>query len=234
MSFSVLDFRSEQKKYARVRKAYTEKEKDIIKLLKSKSIEISQLEIYLRAFKTEEIIELWVKNKNDEQFIMLKEFDICSSSGKIGPKRIEGDRQVPEGFYHIQIFNPASSFYLSLGLNYPNKSDLILSDKKRPGNDIYIHGSCVTIGCIPLTDDIIKELYVFCVEAKNNGQLKIPVTIFPAKLGDNKYNALKIEYTDSQDELNLWESLKTDYDKFETTKKLSSIQFLSNGKHIVK
>jgi murein L,D-transpeptidase YafK len=33
---------------------------------------------------------------------------------------MEGDYQVPEGFYYITEFNPASNYHLSLGINYPN------------------------------------------------------------------------------------------------------------------
>jgi len=44
------------------------------------------------------------------------------ASGKLGPKRQQGDMQIPEGFYHISGFNPASNFYLSLRINYPNPS----------------------------------------------------------------------------------------------------------------
>ena len=81
-------------------------------------------------------------------------------SGTTGPKRLQGDFQVPEGFYHINEFNPNSNYHLSMGLNYPNSSDRILSDSLRPGGEIYIHGSCVSVGCIPLNDDEIEELYL--------------------------------------------------------------------------
>src|SRR5690606_11025729 len=103
--------------------------------------------------------------KNGEKFTLVKTYPVCSSSGLPGPKRKKGDRQTPEGFYHIDRFNPQSAFHLSLGINYPNSSDKILGHSD-PGGDIFIHGSCVTIGCVPLTDDLIKEVYVLAVEAK--------------------------------------------------------------------
>ena len=106
---------------------------------------------------------------------------MCALAGTLGPKRIEGDYQVPEGFYYINEFNPRSQYYLSLGLNYPNVSDLLLSDSLRPGSAIYIHGSCVTVGCIPITDQQIDELYVLAAHAKNQGQDYIPVHIFPIR-----------------------------------------------------
>jgi murein L,D-transpeptidase YafK len=70
-------------------------------------------------------------------------------------------------------------YHLSLGLNYPNISDKVLSDSVQPGGDIYIHGSCVTTGCIPITDPQVEELYVLAANAKNQGQDFIPVHIFP-------------------------------------------------------
>jgi len=68
-----------------------------------------------------------------------------------------------------------------LGLNYPNVSDKILSDSLRPGGSIYIHGSCVTVGCIPITDQQIDEVYILAAHAKNLGQDYIPVHIFPIR-----------------------------------------------------
>ena len=88
---------------------------------------------------------------------------------------------MPEGFYYINEFNPRSQYYLSLGINYPNLSDKILSDSLRPGSAIYIHGSCVTVGCIPVTDQQIDELYILAAHAKNQGQDYIPVHIFPVR-----------------------------------------------------
>lgn len=107
---------------------------------------------------------------NKDLFRLIKDYQICSLSGELGPKRQQGDLQVPEGFYWIDRFNPASNFYLSLGINYPNQFDRILGKSGELGGDIFIHGGCVTIGCIPITDDKIKELYLIAVEAKSNGQ----------------------------------------------------------------
>ncbi len=95
-----------------------------------------------------------------------------------------GDYQVPEGFYYINEFNPRSLYHLSLGLNYPNASDRMLCDMSQPGGDIYIHGSCVTTGCIPITDGQIEELYVLAAHAKDMGQDFIPVHIFPVNFSN--------------------------------------------------
>ncbi|WP_321297288.1 L,D-transpeptidase family protein [Marinifilum fragile] len=227
-------FKSQQLKYSRVREAYAEKKNGILKLLDNKSIKIDELEVYLRAFKFGQKIQLWGKNKSDEKFKLIKEYKVCRKSGKLGPKRKQGDLQVPEGFYYIDRFNPASNFHLSLGINYPNQSDLFWADKTNPGGDIFIHGSCATVGCLPITDDQIKELYIFCVEAKNNGQKKIPVHIFPAKLSNKNFDALVSKYKEDTDKTNLWKGLKLAYDTFNKSMQVPKIKFLSNGTHQVK
>ncbi len=230
-SFTMDNFKSDQNRYPRVRKAYEEKGESFRNSLQEKSIKTENLRIYLRAFKYEKKLELWAKNKDEKKFKLLKTYNICNTSGKLGPKRQQGDRQIPEGFYHIDRFNPSSNFYLSLGLNYPNKSDRILGNKGKLGGDIFIHGACVTIGCIPITNEWIKELYIFCVEAKNSGQNNIPVTIFPAKLSDNNFQKLKEKYKDESDKIELWSELKTAYHYFNGNRQLPDINFLNNGRH---
>ncbi|MCU4165664.1 L,D-transpeptidase family protein [Carboxylicivirga caseinilyticus] len=227
-------FKADQKKFKRVADAYLEKEAGLKTLLTQYGLNLDQLEVYLRAFKTEKELELWARDKTDKNFQLIKTYKICATSGKIGPKRKQGDLQIPEGFYHISAFNPQSKFYLSMRLNYPNASDKILSDKKYPGNDIYIHGDCVTIGCLPITDDQIKELYLICVEARQNGQKKIPVTIFPARLTDNRFTELKEKYQSNIEVVNLWNDLKIGYELFNQKRQLFSVNFLPDGRHEVK
>lgn len=232
-SFLTISFKESQKKYSRVQEAYKEKESTIIQLLKNKSLDVSKLEIYIRVFKDEDILELWGKNSSEVKFQLIKTYEICEKSGDIGPKRKQGDFQVPEGFYHIDRFNPLSNFYLSMGINYPNKSDRILGKKGNLGGDIFIHGNCVTIGCIPLTDNFIKELYIYCVEAKNNGQNNIPVTIFPAKLTDAKLKELSESIGNKESVLMLWKSLQKGYVYFNKTNTLPTINVLNNGEYEV-
>jgi len=221
-------FKKDQKRYPRVRGAYSEKDSVVKEYFAKKNITFSDFSIYLRAFKEERKIEVWAKNNSDSIYTYIKDYKICSSSGSIGPKRKYGDLQVPEGFYHIDRFNPYSNFHLSLGLNYPNTSDRILGEKGNLGGDIFIHGSCVTIGCLPITDDKIKELYIICVEAKNSGQEKIPVVVFPTELTDEKYSSVAASDTKNKD---LWFELKQAFDYFNKTKRLPKVVFLSTGRH---
>ena len=142
---------------------------------------------------------------------------------------MQGDEQVPEGFYYIDRFNPMSKFYLSLGLNYPNRSDKRKGKAGSLGGDIFIHGSCVTIGCLPMTDTHIKEIYLLAVHAKNNGQSKIPVYIFPFKMTDQNMATYKARYKDNKELTLFWENLKPGYDKFTKYHRELDIEVAENG-----
>lgn len=232
-SFGQKSFKVEQMRYKRVRRAYTKELNDVKRLLQLQKISFPDFTIYLRAFKEEKDLELWAKGKSSDKYQLIKTYRICASSGNPGPKRREGDLQVPEGFYAIDRFNPVSSFYLSMGINYPNTSDKTLSDQERPGDDIYIHGGCATIGCLPVTDEEIMELYIFCVEAKNGGQNKIPVTFFPAKLTEEKLKTLIAQNQPDEKVIRLWNDLKKAYDIFDNQKLLPRIRFRDDGSHDV-
>ena len=226
-------FREKQMNCTRVREAYAGKEKVVDKELAGHSISRNSLRIYLRAFKTEKKIELWAKNSSDSVYVLVKEFPICELSGDVGPKRRSHDLQVPEGFYRISKMNPYSRYYLSMQINYPNASDSIRGVRGRLGNEIFIHGSCLSSGCLAMTDDKIKELYVFCLEAYKCGQEEIGLTIFPAHLNEVKYSALKSEFSRSKDKISLWADLKKSYDLFEQTKVPPVVKFLRDGSHEV-
>ncbi len=175
-------FKQQQLRYVKVRKAYQEKECYLQQLFQSKGLDYPPKRLFFRIFKKEKIFQVWIASGHNSKYILLKEYPICRVPGRLGPKRREGDFQMPEGFYFINRFNPTSNYYLSLGLNYPNKSDAILGVKGHLGGNIFIHGGCSTVGCIPMTNDLIMEIYVLAVEARNNGQKRIPVFIFPMKL----------------------------------------------------
>lgn len=187
-----------------------------------------EYEIFIRAFKQEELLEVFVKELSEERFRLLKTYDFCSSSGTLGPKRKEGDKQIPEGLYYIDRFNSKSQFHLSLGLNYPNKSDRIKGDLQEPGSDIFIHGKCVTIGCIPLGDPGIEELFVLAEQAKLQGQSQIPVHIFPAKMERENMQQL---YRQFPQHTSFWEMLTPLYQVFESTKKLASYHINAEGSY---
>lgn len=177
-SMSFIDM---QKTFPRPDESFRRKEDTLRKQFEAKKLTWPARYLYIRSFKYDSQLEVWVKNEAAEQYKLFKTFRVCALAGTLGPKRMEGDYQVPEGFYYINEFNPRSQYYLSLGINYPNASDRVLSDSLRPGSAIYIHGSCVTVGCIPILDNQIDELYILAAHAKNQGQDFIPVHIFPIR-----------------------------------------------------
>ncbi len=231
--FSLFLFSCKSKTHtgSRVEIAQSEYENSLRKLLRKKDIDYEQCEIYLRAFKLEETLEVWAKNKSDETFRLMKTYDFCTNSGKLGPKRREGDFQIPEGIYHINRFNPQSRFYLSLGLNYPNTSDLYFADKTQPGSDIFIHGDCVSVGCIAITDDKIKELYTLANQAQSNGQSIIRTDIFPIQF-DNEISVTHLrELADYQLNKAFWNNLEQVFWDFENTNKLPEIRVNEMGRY---
>ncbi len=191
-------------------------------------------QMYIRSFKFDRQLEVWVKGTSKEPYKLFKSYKVCMQSGTMGPKRMEGDYQVPEGFYYINEFNPNSNYHLALKLNYPNASDRILSDSLRPGNNIYIHGSCVSTGCIPISDMPIEELYVLATHVKENGQDFIPVHVFPVKYDVKKsLDYLARTTKDNQSLQKFAVNLKTAFDYFEEKKQLPVILVNKEGRYII-
>lgn len=229
--YAPFSFKSDQLKHTSVQKAYQDKEKKVKDNLAEQGIKIEGLQVTIRVYKEEGELELWGKNKEDTNYKRLEVFKICFPSGDLGPKRRKYDLQVPEGFYQVSKFNPNSSYHLALGVNYPNPSDRILGEKNNLGGSIAIHGGCVTVGCIPLKDSFISELYIYCLEARNNGQNPINITSFPCKLSDANYARLQKDYEGDMDRLNLWEDLKIAYDNWNNKAVLPKVEFMKNGRH---
>jgi murein L,D-transpeptidase YafK len=226
-----LAFKENQLKNTRIKDAYDTKWPKLQEELKALKINEASYDIYLRAFKQEKKVEVWLKNPEETKYIQFKTYGICASSGDLGPKRREGDGQVPEGFYTIDLFNPISNYYLSMRVSYPNTSDAILKTGKNAGGAIMIHGNCVTIGCLPMTDDKIKELYVLCLEAKNRNKV-VKVDIFPAKLTPENLKLLGASY--SKDKMDFWNSLKPAYDYFEKNHQTRKVFVNAKGAYYFK
>ena len=89
-------------------------------------------------------------------------YPMTGFSGTLGPKLKEGDRQIPEGVYGIEYLNPNSGYYLSMKVSYPNDADrqrAKADGRTKLGGDIMIHGKNVTIGCVPIGDDAIEDVF---------------------------------------------------------------------------
>jgi len=225
------NFRSFQLSFGRVSESWKKYNDTLSREFKRKNVAYPPKDIYLRAFKSQNEMELWARNNENSEYKLIKTYRICALSGALGPKRTQGDRQVPEGYYFIEEFNPKSDYYLSLLLNYPNYSDQLMS-KEKPGGDIYIHGGCVTVGCMPMTNDGIEEIYTVCLNARLNGQENIPVHIFPTRLTKNGMSYLSREYPRDAARQEFWAELKNGYEYFERTHRLLPVMYTPEGKYV--
>ncbi|MBS1634735.1 MAG: L,D-transpeptidase family protein [Bacteroidetes bacterium] len=223
-------FKAGQLKNKRVKDAHDTKWPALEAEMKKQSIDPKNYEVFLRVFKMEKSLEVWLRNKGEDTYKLFKTYAICASSGSLGPKRKEGDGQVPEGFYTIDLFNPASDYYLSMRVSYPNESDRILKKGKNAGGAIMVHGNCVTIGCIPITDEYIKELYILCLESKSP-QTSIHIDIFPCKLTAGNVKTLEANYP--KEKMDFWSTLKPVYDFFEKNKNRPKVKVDKAGKYYI-
>ncbi len=121
--------------------------------------------LQILAFKEERLLEVWGANDGGG-WVFLGEHPILGASGGPGPKRREGDLQVPEGIYALPELNPNSRFHLSIRVGYPNQDDIRNArvPRRQMGGDIFIHGGSASIGCIAIGNEAIEKL--FCLAAK--------------------------------------------------------------------
>lgn len=223
------DFKAEQMLFDRVAGAYQEKYDEVSARLRAAGVATDSFDLFIRAFKFEEDLEVWARNKDGGSFVLVKTYKFCENVGALGPKRKEGDKQIPEGIYELIKFNPESNFHLSLKVNYPNLSDSVLSDPVSPGGMIFIHGGCRTVGCIPITDEYIKELYVLSVEARASGQEEISVHLFPFRMTTENMELMRKQYRDPE-LIDFWEQLEPGYRYFEADRQIPNTTFLSDGR----
>ena len=163
----------------------------------------------IRIFKKESQLELWLQRNG--RFELFETYPICVWSGKLGPKRREGDMQAPEGFYRVDVNQlrlkgkNTRTFYI----DFPNAFDRGLG---RTGSAIMVHGRCQSTGCFSMTDQVMEEIYVLVERALFQGQIHIEVQAFPFRMTKANLaahaNSEWAEY---------WLNLKSGYDLFEQT-----------------
>ncbi len=228
---SETDFRTEQFSSDRVVKAWETYNNQLRQLFTAKNLQWPANDIFIRAFKLQNELEIWARDNPSKAYRHVKTYRICAMSGSLGPKRKKGDKQVPEGYYFIEDYNPRSDYHLSLGINYPNYTDVIQAKSDHPGGDIYIHGGCLTVGCLPMENEGIKEIYTLCLNARLNGQYYIPVHIYPLRLTDKGITMLQKEVASSR-KMPFWLTLKEGYDYFEQNHKLLPVMYTNTGNYI--
>jgi murein L,D-transpeptidase YafK len=213
-----------------LREALQSKRETVRALFQAQGLDYPPRGVFLRVFKLDQELELWGE-RADGQYVLVKTYRICASSGVPGPKRVEGDGQVPEGFYSIAVYNPRSSFHLSLGIDYPNRSDRIRSGTYRPGGAIMIHGNCVTIGCVPITDPMIDEVFLAAWEAHTHGQRRVEAHFFPGRLNEAGWDRLLRAGDWDASHISFWRELQPGFDAFEHTHRPPLVSVEADGRY---
>lgn len=168
--------------------------------------------IMMRLFKEEAVMEVWKANAQN-RYVLVATYPLCAWSGQLGPKKKEGDRQAPEGFYDVTPgrMNPNSSFYLSFDMGYPNKYDRAYG---RTGTNLMIHGACSSAGCYAVSDAAVLQVYAFARDAFKGGQKSFQIQAFPFRM-----TAENMAKRRSSENFEFWQNIKVGYDQFELTRR---------------
>ncbi len=166
--------------------------------------------VFLRIFKKEAKLELWIKKK--DHFKRFATYPICFFSGHLGPKQKQGDHQAPEGFYTVGKgqLNPHSRWHRSFNLGYPNLFD---RSYKRTGDYLMVHGGCSSVGCYAMTNKVIDEIWTLVTQALNQSQSRFHVHVFPFRM--TKWN---MHLYRKNRWISFWRDLQNGYDLFEKTR----------------
>ena len=176
-----------------------EEHKELLRQSRSASEEVSALlaarlkikgfkpgaPIYMRIFKDRSLLQVWLEK--DGRYALFHTYKICRWSGSFGPKLYEGDRQSPEGFYLVddQLFNRRSwKWKGSFSIGYPNAYDKLHG---RTGSLILVHGGCTSSGCFAMTNPVIKEVHELAQLARDRGQQKFAVHVFPLQAQQSQF-----------------------------------------------
>lgn len=144
-------------------------------------MEFPPARIALVALKEERLLQLYAASAAGG-FRLVHSFPVFAASGNAGPKLREGDGQVPEGIYEVELLHPNSHYHLALRVNYPNEFDRAQSEREgraEPGTDIMIHGGDRSRGCLAVGDEAAEDLFVMAALAHDQS---VPVIIAPADL----------------------------------------------------
>jgi murein L,D-transpeptidase YafK len=89
----------------------------------------------------------------------------------------------------------------------------------------------VTIGCIPITDEGIKEVYWLAVEVHRAGQRHIPIEIFPGELTEDGFKSLAKSHPNQPELLAFWGNLREGFDLFEKDHRALRVIVASDGRY---
>jgi len=166
--------------------------------------------IFIRIYKESSEFEIW-KQKRNGDYALLTTFPICKWSGKLGPKKTEGDRQAPEGVYIVypSQMNPASHYYLSFNIGYPNAYDRSFG---YTGSNLMVHGACSSAGCYSMTDESAGQIFALARDSFRGGQTAFQIQALPFRMTPEN---LARHHDDPS--MPFWRMLKVGSDTFDLT-----------------
>lgn len=170
--------------------------------------------VFLRAFKEEAELEVWMKPAGEPYFLLFKVYRLAGSAGQPGPKLREGDGQAPEGFYTASAasMRPETRHFLGIDIGYPNEYD---RQKGRTGSDLLIHAGTAGGGAYVLSPEGMSEVYALVDAACRAGQGEVGVHLFPFRMTDARMDRVWAKPTRWTGE---WVNLKEGYDFFENVR----------------
>lgn len=156
-------------------------EPELKTFFKQAEVKYPPKKIALLAFKKEQHLQLWAKNKN-KSWQHIHTYPLTASSGSLGPKLKENDLQIPEGIYKLTAFNPFSQMHLSMKINYPNafdKKKALKEGRQQLGGDIFLHGKAESVGCLAVGNHAIDQLFMLSHQVGLN---QVQLIIAPSDL----------------------------------------------------
>lgn len=157
-------------------------------------------------------LEVWVESAPGAKYVLFNAYPVCVYSGKLGPKKREGDGQSPEGFYEMtaSLFNPNSAYRLSVNVGYPNRRDRAL---RHTGGLVMVHGECASVGCLAM-NDLIDPVYTLLERAILGGQQKIPFHAFPFAMTEENIARASMYFPQHEQ---FWRQIAVGWRAFEKT-----------------
>ena len=174
--------------------------------------------VLVRIFKQESELEVWKRDASGK-YALMKTYPMCRWSGVLGPKKFEGDRQAPEGFYTVSAgsLNPKSQYYLFFDLSYPNRLERA---KGNTGSALMVHGACSSSGCYAISDEHVADVYAVVREALKGGQQAVQVQSYPFRMTPEN-----LADHNNNPNFDFWMDLKAGYDRFEVLRQPPRVQF---------
>jgi murein L,D-transpeptidase YafK len=207
----------------RARKARENKLTEVRQLFTAAKVSYPPRHLLWRVFKRERVLEVWAGAKEGAELTHVARYTICAASGDLGPKKKDGDSQVPEGYYVLDHFKNSSDYYLAMRVNYPNARDRGL---RYTGSAIMVHGNCVSIGCLAMGDERIQELWVMASALRVQGKA-VHVHIYPARDIAGLISATKDEGLRS-----FWSNLQLGLTRFDKQHLLPRVTADRQGRYV--